>query len=844
VTPTFIPGSPTLVVNSTGDEHDADPFDLNCVATSGFCTLRAAIEEANNYPGPNTITFDIPESDPHFNSTRWRIVLSSDLPAITDGSLDILGFTQTTNQRDSNSGYVGTGGTVGVEAEPLPTYARPEIAIDGGGNTAVTISGTASNVLIEGMAIYNSVNGVVIQSGSNSDTIRYMLIGTLASGLDPGAQRNSYRGIDISDCDGVTITSNYIGYNGRDAIRASGDGAHIEITYNEIFENGWNSNFSDGVHLDGMIGTVQYNLIRDNTNASTTPQRGSGGGVEIGPQFAVSGWDTVENNTIRGNLSAGVSMRSGATGDTISLNSIVENEVGVSVNDEATGATNANTITQNQMGSNAALGIDLNDGSASPDFDGVTLNDYNDTDTGSNELLNFPVMYNAVVSGSDIIVTGEARPGATIEFFRTDNDDSGYGEGDVFLGAYVEDGPDDINDGTGLIDDTAEAFTFAIPDGGTIPGDTITATATDSSGNTSEFAENIVVEPEFYPGFQYRQQITVSTTTEPVDVGYSVSVSFDHETLVTAGQAQPSGDDVRLFYWDGGGWYELDRILDPLSSWNNPATELWFALQNPIEADSSDSWYYLYYGDPLALDPPADWATVFPTGDAFDDDTLAAELTADVAGATYVEEASGVAAITGGTQETDAGIIINTAPLSASNQFAVQHQVTITGGIAGSEAEMLAVVESNAQPTVDDAEVEDPRRRIVVTQRVDDGEVCIFYMDTTPQTLYWDGAQWTTDPLACGSLGLASPAVYELYGDGTAWWIDVLDGSGAVLTTTQTDPVPWSSLEDSPSEDYWLYWGEVYTDQFWASTASDWFHLRDFVDPEPTTALADQMVLP
>src|SRR5262245_25913627 len=38
------------------DTHDAMPGDGLCADSGGSCTLRAAIEEANGYPGADTIT--------------------------------------------------------------------------------------------------------------------------------------------------------------------------------------------------------------------------------------------------------------------------------------------------------------------------------------------------------------------------------------------------------------------------------------------------------------------------------------------------------------------------------------------------------------------------------------------------------------------------------------------------------------------------------------------------------------------------------------------------------------------------------------------------------------------
>ena len=46
----------SFTVNVTGDAPDATPGDGFCGTTSGLCTLRAAIEEANRLPGADVIT--------------------------------------------------------------------------------------------------------------------------------------------------------------------------------------------------------------------------------------------------------------------------------------------------------------------------------------------------------------------------------------------------------------------------------------------------------------------------------------------------------------------------------------------------------------------------------------------------------------------------------------------------------------------------------------------------------------------------------------------------------------------------------------------------------------------
>ena len=48
----------TLAVDSTSDGGDKDTTDGVCDAGTGVCTLRVAIEQANDSPGTDTIAFN------------------------------------------------------------------------------------------------------------------------------------------------------------------------------------------------------------------------------------------------------------------------------------------------------------------------------------------------------------------------------------------------------------------------------------------------------------------------------------------------------------------------------------------------------------------------------------------------------------------------------------------------------------------------------------------------------------------------------------------------------------------------------------------------------------------
>src|SRR5438132_3797347 len=73
-----------LTVNSTGDGVDANSGnDGVCSDSNGNCTLRAAIQTANKQSGDDTIEFNIPTSDPGYNSGSWTINLNSALPNLS-----------------------------------------------------------------------------------------------------------------------------------------------------------------------------------------------------------------------------------------------------------------------------------------------------------------------------------------------------------------------------------------------------------------------------------------------------------------------------------------------------------------------------------------------------------------------------------------------------------------------------------------------------------------------------------------------------------------------------------------------------------------------------------------
>ena len=92
--------NPVIVVNATHDGIDATPGDGVCetLAGNGTCTLRAAVMEANAFPGTDeielaatTYTLSIPGRDEFFSTT-------GDLNVVQDLAIHGQGMNQTTVQ--------------------------------------------------------------------------------------------------------------------------------------------------------------------------------------------------------------------------------------------------------------------------------------------------------------------------------------------------------------------------------------------------------------------------------------------------------------------------------------------------------------------------------------------------------------------------------------------------------------------------------------------------------------------------------------------------------------------------------------------------------------------------
>jgi hypothetical protein len=442
---------------------------------SGAGSLRQAIMDVNAAVSQgDTIVFAI-------TNLGTTISPSSALPAVIDRVV-IDGYTQ--SGAAPNTAAAAFNGV-------LPVRLSGTAA--GSGATGLRILG--GNSTVRGLMITGFSGDGIELSGLGNSLVEGCVIGLDAAGTDQG---NAVNGVTI---DGVAnnriggaalAARNVVSGNNGSGIVISGAGAQG----NQVINN--------------LIGSDQTGTV-DRGNSTRGVYVTLGGGTLIGGSAAGSGnlisgnnsagielsGVSSTNNLVYGNLvgttlsggsglansSHGVLITSGSRGNTVGgvqtgqANRIAFNG-GAGISVAASTANTNNSFRGNSIHSNGGLGIDLG-------ASGVTLNDTDDTDTGANQLQNFPLLTLATNSPNTVTVVGSlasaAGTGYVLDFYANTNLDlSGHGEGQVYLGS------------ADVMTDSAGQANFAVSFSPGRSGQYLSATATDPSGNTSEFSRWVV----------------------------------------------------------------------------------------------------------------------------------------------------------------------------------------------------------------------------------------------------------------------------------------------------------------------------------------------------------------
>jgi hypothetical protein len=469
---------------------------VTTTANSGPGSLRQALLDANGDGALDSISFAIAAADVP------RIALTSALPTVT-GPVTIDGTTQ------APAGWVEIDGQATAAATGLTLAGGGStvrgLVIDGFGHAGIMLTGAGNNV-VEGCRLGTDPTGSLARSG-------------LAYGVEVSSSPANRIG-GTSPGSGNLLSGNLFG----------------------IF-----------VHGSAAIGTlIQANLI--GTDASGTlavPNGATGVWIFGAPQTVVGGTDPAAGNVIAGNGTDGIDIAgAGATDTIVQGNAIgfasdlvtpignaqdgvyvsagagritvggaagnsIGNNGGAGVRLDTTAGTRT-TVRANVITSNGSLGIDLG-------MAGVTANDAGDADGGPNGQQNFPVLVSIAPDGTSVSGTLDSASNAsfTVEVFAESAcDPSGNGEGDELLAAQIV-----TTDGVGHAE-----FTVPLSRVVDASSEHLSATATDSSGNTSEFSACL---PPAAPS-------TTSTTSTTTTSTSSTTTSSPASSTTTTTAAAPT----------------------------------------------------------------------------------------------------------------------------------------------------------------------------------------------------------------------------------------------------------------------------------------------------------------
>ncbi len=488
-------------------------FTVTNTQTSGNGSLGWALEQANNAPGFNRITFNIAGGCPRV------IPVPSPLQVRETVAFD--GWSQPGSlPNTSENGFnavpcvvLSGNGTIGIET--LGELGTGRLSARGLGfqGFSIAIALTAGTQ----HAIYgNQFGGRIGESGPMLSG-NEIAVGVIAGrqtviGGGPLSSRNligdsSDVGIHITPFlnlggEGVFVVNNLIGVD-RNGIANLPNGAGIRINgpNNMVRNNRISANAEDGILLSGS--RAFGNRIENNVIGRTTLLGGGTGNGRMGVMVQQEAHDNIigPDNIIARNGDDGVRVMPTAGG--------------------------RNAITGNRISANPALGIDLG-------ANGVSANDIDpafcDPDLGcaANRGQNFPVIHHAIRRGSGTVtpigrpveVSGMLRSTVGgpyhVEVFATSScDANGHGEGARMLSAQALTITTDpyCPPGSGICytcaaQNCTEGFTVWLPEEGLEIGDSITTTATSPMGNTSEFSACVTLEEEvdddliFANGFQ------------------------------------------------------------------------------------------------------------------------------------------------------------------------------------------------------------------------------------------------------------------------------------------------------------------------------------------------------
>ena len=418
-------------------------------------------------------------------------------------------------QADAN-----TIGGASAAARNVISGAVSSVGIDlsGAGNI---VQGNYVGTSASGLAALPNQTGILASGAGNTIGGALALAGNVVSG-------NDGVGISVTGT-GNAVQGNFVGVDATGAI-ALGNGAGILVSASGntlggpsvLARNVVSGNSSVGIDLAGIGNIVQGNYVgTDAAGSAALPNYGSGVQIEaFATANTIGGATRAAGNLISGNYGDGVSIYAansviqsnfigtdaagavalGNGGDGVYIPDTNNNVVGpgnliadnsrngITIGNNSSTTISGNAVIGNSITGNAGLGIDLGN-------DGVTPNTPGGPHIGPNQFQNYPVLTTAYDVHDGTVVTGtlNSTPSSTFTIQLYANlaaDPSGYGQGRTSLVTTVA--PITVTtDASGNA-----AFTATIASGAPALS-FLSATATDSGNNTSEFSADLQVVDAF-----------------------------------------------------------------------------------------------------------------------------------------------------------------------------------------------------------------------------------------------------------------------------------------------------------------------------------------------------------
>jgi hypothetical protein len=333
------------------------------------------------------------------------------------------------------------------------------VFLAGSGTSGNVVEGNYIGLGVNGLTAVPNYYGMVCSDGAAGNTFG----GTVAGARNVISGNSSYGMlVRYSGTSGNVVEGNYAGLD------ASG-GTAVPNDFGIICYGGATNNLIGGTSpgAANFVSGNYYGVCLADPNTSGNVVEGNFIGTDDTGTNGVGNFDNVAlQNNATGNFIGGVSAGAGNVIAFATGNGVVLYQAG----------TTNNSIRGNSIFSNNYLGIDLNGDGVTPNHTGFLA--------GPNDLQNFPVITNALVSGGNTIISGSLNSTPASNFFvdiyRNRNPDpSGYGEGQFYFGTVS------VNtDGSGNV-----GFKFTAA--GNYPGQYFTATASAATGDTSEFGADL-----------------------------------------------------------------------------------------------------------------------------------------------------------------------------------------------------------------------------------------------------------------------------------------------------------------------------------------------------------------